>query len=126
MLALGPDAQRRQVGMLRSVIEQWLNLGEVLQRALQDVFGCSKRALSGCNVDRSMERGHLGRQGVDVRTAEFVAFEQAACQCVLRKLAHLHRILQRSSAAAEYRCLDATGNGDNVEVERWRKTPIQP
>ena len=55
-----------------------------------------------------------------------IADERLTCQCILRKLAHLHRVFDDRSAAAEHWRLDAPRDRDDVEVEFRRKATVEP
>ena len=87
---------------------------------------CRTRRPEGGDADRAVEVGDLRRERVDVGRAEQAALEQPARQRVLRKFAHLHRVFQRGSRAAEHGGVDAARDRHDVEVEVRGEPPVEP
>ncbi len=73
-----------------------------------------------------MKGGDRRRQRVDVGGREFASGEERGGEGVLRKLAHLHRVLERGAVAAEDRGVDAAGDRHDVQVERRREAAVEP
>ena len=87
---------------------------------------CRTRRRRAATAIAAWKSATLRRERVDVGGAELAALEQPARQRVLRKFAHLHRVFERRSRAADHRGVDAAGDRHDVEVERRGEPPIEP
>ena len=123
---LGPLAQRAQGPVVRSVLGQRKYLLEVLQRGGQH---CLRRAEAlTCLRERrvGMEPGDLGGKCVDLRRVECPARKGAAGERLLRKLAHLDRILQHRPVATHARSPGRAADLDEFQVQFRGEPAVQP
>ena len=93
---------------------------------MQYSVGRAKAGAGRRNHDRSVELRDLHCQHIDIRGRKFPAREEPARELVLRELAHLYRVFERRALAADDRSVDASGNRDDVEVQRGREASIEP
>ena len=126
VLARRPRGKRIEVGGLCVGIRQQPHLGEVLQRNAKHVFRDAEGSADAGDARRAVECGDLGRQGCDVCRGQFAAGERPACQCLLRELPHPHCVFDGRPVAPEHGRLGAAPHADDVEIERWRQTTVEP
>ena len=96
-----------------------------MQRNAQDFVGPTECAIRRGDVNRGVKGSDLGGQYVDIGRAELVTREQQARERFLGELAHLDGILERRAIAAKGRGIDCTGDRNDVEIERRRKSAVK-
>jgi hypothetical protein len=52
--------------------------------------------------------------------------QHPACQCILRELAHPHRVFDRGSGAVHDGIVDAARDRDDIDIDRRREAAIEP
>ena len=122
---LGPSAKvggRTTIGVM---FEQRLDLGEVLDRQVENLAARSKARAGFGPRRRRVKRGHDGGQRIDVRSRQRLPGEDAGEQRVLGELTHLDGILDCRAISADARGVDRARDGDDLEIDRRSETSVQ-